>query len=84
MYLSTQLRHLQRSCQTTQAGKKLLMGNIDLVNLSVPVKMFEPRSYLEKLADVWVYPRMLSQAADTPNPVERMKLVITWYASQQS
>ena len=63
-----------------QAGKKLLMGNIDLVNLSVPVKMFEPRSYLEKLADVWVYPRMLSQAADTSDPVERMKLVITWYA----
>lgn len=56
------------------------MGNIDLVNFSVPVKMFEPRSYLEKLADVWVYPRMLSQAADTAEPVERMKLVITWYA----
>lgn len=56
------------------------MGNIDLVNFSVPVKMFEPRSYLEKLADVWVYPRMLSQASDTPDPVQRMKLVITWYA----
>ena len=57
------------------------MGHIDLVNFSVPVKMFEPRSYLQKLADVWVYPRMLSQAADTSDPVERMKLVITWCAA---
>lgn len=61
-----------------QAGKKLLTGHIDLVNFSVPVKMFEPRSYLEKLADVWVYPRIIAQAADTADPVKRMKLVITW------
>ena len=62
-----------------QAGKKLLTGHIDLVNFSVPVKMFEPRSYLEKLADVWVYPDMLSQAADATDPIARMKFVITWY-----
>ena len=62
-----------------QAGKKLLTGHIDLVNFSVPVKMFEPRSYLEKLADVWVYPSMLSQAADATDPVARMRFVITWY-----
>lgn len=62
----------------TQAGKKLLTGNIDLVNFSVPVKMFEPRSYLQKLADVWVYPAILAQAADAVDPVERMRLVITW------
>ncbi len=41
--------------------------------------MFEPRSYLEKLADVWVYPKLIAQAADAVDPVQRMKLVITWY-----
>lgn len=61
-----------------QAGKKLLTGNIDLVNFSVPVKMFEPRSYLQKLADVWVYPKIIAQAADAVDPIERMRLVITW------
>lgn len=29
-------------------------GNLDLLKVSLPVKMFEPRSYLQKLADPWV------------------------------
>ncbi len=37
------------------------------------------RSYLEKLADAWVYPRYLHQASLTTDPVERMKFVITWF-----
>ncbi|KAL3130634.1 hypothetical protein ABBQ38_008026 [Trebouxia sp. C0009 RCD-2024] len=64
-----------------EAGKKLLTGHIDLVNFSVPVKMFEPRSYLQKLADVWVYPKYIAQAADTVDPVKRMRLVITWFVA---
>ena len=69
---------MNRFSKRVQAGKKLLTGNIDLVNFSVPVKMFEPRSYLQKLADVWVYPKIIAQAADAVDPVERMRLVITW------
>lgn len=38
-------------------GRKLLTGSLNLINLSMPVRMFEDRSYLQKLADVWVYPR---------------------------
>ena len=38
-------------------GRKLLTGSLNLINLSMPVRMFEERSYLQKLADVWVYPR---------------------------
>lgn len=64
-----------------EAGKKLLTGHIDLVNFSVPVKMFEPRSYLQKLADVWVYPRIIAQAADAVDPVQRMKFAITWFVA---
>ena len=62
----------------TQLGKKLLSGSFDLVNISLPVKMFEPRSYLEKLADVWVYPKFLEQAAHSSDPAERMVNVVTW------
>lgn len=29
-------------------------GNLDLLKVSLPVKMFEPRSYLQKLTDPWV------------------------------
>ena len=41
-------------------GKRLLTGSINLINTPFPVTIFEPRSYLEKLADVWVYPRNVS------------------------
>lgn len=40
-----------------QIGRQLLAGKLNLINVSLPVKIFEPRSYLEKLADVWVYPQ---------------------------
>ena len=59
-------------------GKQLLMGKVNLVNMSMPVKMFEPRSYLQKLADVWVYSRMLSTAAAQEDPVQGMQWVLTW------
>jgi len=60
-------------------GKRMLMGDMNLINTPFPVTMFEPRSYLEKLADVWVYPKYLSAAAASVDPLERMKLVITWF-----
>ena len=65
-----------------QLGKKLLSGSLDLVNVSLPVKMFEPRSYLEKLADVWVYPRFLELAAQAGDPQQRMVHVVTWWAAR--
>ena len=63
-----------------QLGKKLLSGNLNLINVSMPVKLFEPRSYLEKMTDVWVYPGYLRLAAGAPNPVQRMEHVMTWSA----
>jgi len=44
-------------------GRKLLTGSLNLINLSMPVRMFEDRSYLQKLADVWVYPRYVKSLA---------------------
>ncbi len=39
------------------------MGNLNLINISLPVKMFEPRSYLQKLADAWLYTSWLQARA---------------------
>lgn len=59
-------------------GRKILSGNLNLINMSLPVKMFEPRSYLEKLADVWVYPQYLEQAAQAQDPAQRIRFIVTW------
>lgn len=45
----------------------------------MPVKLFEPRSYLEKMTDIWVYPKYLRLAAEATDPLERMQHTITWY-----
>ena len=68
------------SCLDLQMGMKFLTGHINLINMSLPVKMFEPRSYLEKLTDVWVYPALLTKAASCTDPVERMRWTVTWSA----
>ena len=54
-------------------------GNLDLLKVSLPVKMFEPRSYLQKLADPWVYPRFLRLAAECHDPLERLQWVVTYF-----
>lgn len=49
----------------------------DLVSVSLPVYIFEPRSFLERLTDNWVYlPHFLSLASEAQDPVERLEYVI--------
>lgn len=60
-------------------GKNLLTGQLDLLKVSLPVKMFEPRSYLQKLADPWVHPRFLRLAAETEDPVARLQHVVAFF-----
>lgn len=59
-------------------ANQILKGNLNLVNTSFPVLMFEPRSYLQKLADIWAYPDYINAAAAQQDPLERMKLLVTW------
>ncbi|KAK9824358.1 hypothetical protein WJX72_009678 [[Myrmecia] bisecta] len=66
-----------------EAGKSLLTGHLDLISLSLPVKMFESRSYLEKLTDVWVFPCFLDRAAAASSPLYRLQLVATWFIAGQ-
>lgn len=59
-------------------GRQILQGNLNLVNSSFPVPMFEPRSYLQKMADVWAYPDLINASAQQQEPLERMKLLVAW------
>lgn len=48
-------------------GKSLLASKEEksVVNVSLPVYVFEPRSYLQRLTDNWCYlPEMFKKAAD--------------------
>lgn len=58
-----------------QLGSNLVEGK-DLVNLSMPVGIFEPRSFLERLSDGWAYlPSAFDAASHEADPVTRLKLV---------
>lgn len=55
----------------------LLMEGKSLVHLSLPIRIFEPRSLLDRLVDSFrFFPYYMEQAADTPDVVERVKLVL--------
>ncbi|EFA85771.1 oxysterol binding family protein [Heterostelium album PN500] len=63
------------------AGNSLIEGK-ELVNTSLPIALFEPRSFLEKLTDTWCYaPVYLSKAAAAVDPVERLKYVVAFTMS---
>ena len=49
-----------------------------VVGVSLPIRVFEPRSLIERLCDVWSYvPTYLLQATQINDPIERIKKVIT-------
>ncbi|EGG13889.1 oxysterol binding family protein [Cavenderia fasciculata] len=59
-------------------GNSIIEGK-ELTNTSLPIGLFEPRSFLEKLTDTWCYaPQYLPKAAATSDPVERLKLVVSF------
>eukprot|EP00743_Colponemidia_sp_Colp-15_P000527 GILK01000592.1.p1 GENE.GILK01000592.1~~GILK01000592.1.p1 ORF type:complete len:588 (-),score=111.82 GILK01000592.1:185-1948(-) len=61
-----------------QAGSNMLEGK-NVVNISLPVRIFEPRSMLERICDWWAFaPTYLNRAAQTSDPLERLKFVITF------
>ena len=60
------------------AGKTLMEGK-NVVGVSLPVRIFEPRSTIERICDLWSFgPIYLSRAASINDPVERMKNVMTF------
>jgi len=63
-------------------GSNIIHGK-SVVNISLPVRIFEPRSYLQRIPDAWSFaPIFLTRAAlADKNPLERFKLVITFVIS---
>jgi len=54
------------------------MEGKSVVGISLPVRIFEARSTIERICDWWgFYPVYLRMACRTNDLVERMKLVIT-------
>jgi hypothetical protein len=65
-----------------QIGADVLRGQVvNLIKISVPVTLFDTCSYLERITRAWAYHRFLTQAAQVASPLERMKLVITFFVA---
>lgn len=64
--------------------KKIMQSIADgrgIVGVSLPVRIFEPRSLLERIADWWIFaPHYLSKAY-TLDPIARMKSIIAFAIS---
>lgn len=64
-----------------QVGAQLLSGKL-AVRISLPIRIFEPRTLLERVADGWNYaPTLLKKAAlSSSDPTERLKLIMAFVA----
>eukprot|EP00475_Leptophrys_vorax_P016475 TRINITY_DN22925_c0_g2_i3.p1 TRINITY_DN22925_c0_g2~~TRINITY_DN22925_c0_g2_i3.p1 ORF type:complete len:912 (-),score=208.11 TRINITY_DN22925_c0_g2_i3:2093-4528(-) len=64
-----------------QMGKNIVMGK-SIFSVTMPVTIFEPRSLLERMTDMWCFaPIFLGQASLTSDPLERFKLVLVFIIS---
>ncbi len=65
----------------TQAAKCIFQKE-GFVRISLPVRIFEPRSTLDKIIDAWrLAPTYLTRAAHQTDPILRMKDIITFAVS---
>jgi len=59
-----------------------LIKGLTINHISLPIKIFEPRSSIQRIVDIWSFaPKYLRQAAQTSDPLERFKLVIAFAIS---
>ncbi len=63
------------------ASKNLFEGK-DIVSVSLPIEVSEPRSLLERFTDMWSScPHYLTLAASASDPIERLKYVVCFAIS---
>lgn len=59
-----------------------LMKGLSISHISLPIKIFEPRSSIQRICDLWTFaPVFLKKAALSNNHLERLKLVIAFCVS---
>lgn len=54
-------------------GSHMLSQGINLTQISLPVAVFEPRSFLERITDNWAYLDLLDAAAEATDPADRLR-----------
>ena len=58
------------------------MKGLSISHISLPIKIFEPRSSIQRICDLWTFaPKFLKQAALIDDHLERLKLVIAFNIS---
>ncbi len=64
-----------------QLGANVMEGK-SIINISLPVSIFEPRSFLQRMCDHWSYaPLYLNKAAMSKSAEERFKWAVTFVIS---
>lgn len=64
-----------------QLTKNILKG-LTITHISLPIKIFEPRSSIQRIVDIWSFaPKYLNEAAASSDHLERLKLVIAFALS---
>ena len=59
-----------------------LLKGLTIAHISLPIKIFEPRSSIQRIVDLWSFaPKFLRQAADITDHLERFKQVIAFSMS---
>ena len=55
---------------------------LGISHISMPAKIFEPKSSINRMCDLWTFaPKYLRAAADTNDSLERLKYVIAFAMS---
>lgn len=63
-------------------GSHILREGVNLTKITLPIRVFEPRSFLQRLTDNWAYVHLLEQAADALEPAERMRYLVGLFTMQ--
>ncbi len=59
-----------------------LLKGLTLAHISLPIKIFEPRSSIQRIVDIWSFaPVFLNKAAEITDHLERFKHVIAFSLS---
>jgi len=67
-----------------QFGQVIISGGktVSLTSVSLPVYLFQPRSYLERITDNWCFlPHYMKKANEAKDPLERFKWIVTFMIS---
>ncbi|KAG2454102.1 hypothetical protein HYH02_001141 [Chlamydomonas schloesseri] len=62
-------------------GAHMFKEGINLTKISLPVCLFEPRSFLERLTTNWEYNSLLVAAAGCADPADRLRYVVAFAVS---